>query len=176
MNHFVIFSPGVQSTDDSSRGMHKDRTSAPTRNCDLLPLYLRPGRNPCKGRLGIGFGVQMSSGGRGGSTPCEGVGIRKLGMSFETQGSRQFCRDIPGVSAKFESRKFVFNSEVSKRGRTEGVGARRSFMCQRFRPLCCTLFPMPPYERGTHFWRTFWPFLGVCLSPNPLPPTPFRNL
>ena len=35
--------------------------------------------------------------------------------------------------------------EVSKRGwRTEGVGARKSFICQRFRPLFCTLFPMPP--------------------------------
>ena len=37
------------------------------------------------------------------------------------------------------------NQGFRKRGwRTEGVGARRSFLCQRFRPLFCTIFPMPP--------------------------------
>ena len=36
-------------------------------------------------------------------------------------------------------------SEVSKRGwRTEGVGARRSLKGQRFGPLFCTFFPIPP--------------------------------
>ena len=38
-----------------------------------------------------------------------------------------------------------FKSEVSKRGwRTEGVGARKTFKGRKFRPLFCTLFPMPP--------------------------------
>ena len=31
-----------------------------------------------------------------------------------------------------------------------GVGARRSPLCQRFRPLFCALFPMPPLEEGEH--------------------------
>ena len=36
----------------------------------------------------------------------------------------------------------VVTTEVSKWGwRTEGVGPRRSFLCQRFRPLFWTLFP-----------------------------------
>ena len=41
--------------------------------------------------------------------------------------------------------------EVFKRGwRTEGVGAMRSFLCQRLRPLFCALFSRPPpQEKGT---------------------------
>ena len=45
--------------------------------------------------------------GWGGGLPREGVGGKKFGMSFETQGnqtlcgiSRDFCRDIPGVPEK----------------------------------------------------------------------------
>ena len=39
----------------------------------------------------------------------------------------------------------LLKSEVSKRGwRTEGVVAKTFFLCQRLRPLFCTLFPMPP--------------------------------
>ena len=38
-------------------------------------------------------------------------------------------------------------SGVSKRGwQTEGVGARKSLPCHRFRPLFCTLIPIPPDE------------------------------
>ena len=41
--------------------------------------------------------------------------------------------------------KKTIKSEVSKRGwRTEEVGARKSSICQRFRPLFCALFPMHP--------------------------------
>ena len=59
-------------------------------------------------------------------------------------------------------------SEVSKRGwRTEGVGARKSFMCQRFRPLFCTLFLCPLGEGGHISGELFGLFLGVCLSPTP---------
>ena len=63
---------------------------------------------------------------------------------------------------------FEKTSEVSKRGwRTEGVGARKSFICQRFRPLSCTLFPMPPEEKGTHFWRVSLALFGGLFPPNP---------
>ena len=55
-------------------------------------------------------------------------------------------------------------SEVSKRGwRTEGVGAKKSFLCQSLSPLFCTLFLCPLRRRGTHFWGTFFAcFVGVC--------------
>ena len=43
-------------------------------------------------------------------------------------------------NAPFMSLTDLAISEVS----TEGVGARKSFICQRFRPLFCTFFPMPP--------------------------------
>ena len=52
----------------------------------------------------------------GGGLPREGVGAKKFGMSFETQGNQTFsrdipgfCRDIPEAPEKFE-KKFVFNS------------------------------------------------------------------
>ena len=55
-------------------------------------------------------------------------------------------------------------SEVSKRGwRTEGVGARKSFICQRFKPLSVPFLLCSLRRRGT----LFGPFLGVCLSPTP---------
>ena len=45
----------------------------------------------------------------------EGVGAKKFGMSFETQGNQTFLAgypgilpDIPGVPAEFENKKFVF--------------------------------------------------------------------
>ena len=34
--------------------------------------------------------------GWGGGLPREGVGAKKFGMSFETQGNQTFWRDIPG--------------------------------------------------------------------------------
>ena len=53
---------------------------------------------------------------------------------------------------------------------------KKSFLCQRSRPLFCTLFPYSPLRRrGTHFWRTVLPGLGGLLIANPLPPTPFRT-
>ena len=55
--------------------------------------------------------------GWGGGLPREGVGAKKFGMSFETQGNQTFWRDIPGFSwdipgmpEKFEKKRFVFNS------------------------------------------------------------------
>ena len=47
--------------------------------------------------------------GWGGGLPREGVGAKKFGMSFETQGKQTFWRDIPGVPEKFEKQKLVFN-------------------------------------------------------------------
>ena len=44
--------------------------------------------------------------GSGGGLPREGVGAKKFGMSFETQG---FWLDIPEVPEKFEKIRFVFN-------------------------------------------------------------------
>ena len=42
---------------------------------------------------------------------------------------------------------FIRNFEEGLAGR--GIGARRSSLCQRFRPLFCHLFPMPPpWENG----------------------------
>ena len=47
------------------------------------------------------FLVRISLGGVGG-LPREGVGAKKHGMSFETQGNQSFWRDIPGGARKFE--------------------------------------------------------------------------
>ena len=51
-----------------------------------------------------------------GGLPREGVGAKKFGMSFETQGIKLFAgmsRDLAGISRqnpeKFEKKKFVFN-------------------------------------------------------------------
>ena len=54
--------------------------------------------------------------------------------------------------------------EVSRRGwRTERVGVRKSFLCHRFRPLFCTLFPIPPYEKGdTILGPSFFLYFGPC--------------
>ena len=50
-------------------------------------------------------------------------------------GSKSSERDLLLHSTKVRG--------FEKGWRTEGVGARRSFLCQRFRPLFCTVFPMP---------------------------------
>ena len=57
--------------------------------------------------------------GWGGGLPREGVGAKKFGMSFETQGNQTtwrdilgFCRDVLGAPEKFEKKKFVFNSSL----------------------------------------------------------------
>ena len=61
------------------------------------------------------FGLDIL-GCRGGLHVREGVGAKKLGMSFETQGNQTFWRDIPGfrrdvpgAPEKFEKKRFVFN-------------------------------------------------------------------
>ena len=59
-------------------------------------------------------------------------------------------------------------SEVSKRGwRSDGVVAKKSFLCQRLRPLFCTLLPIPLRRRGGHAVEFFWLFLGFFSSPTP---------
>ena len=64
---------------------------------------------------------------------------------------------------------FLPESEVSKRGwRTEGVGARKSFICRRFRPLSVYPFSYAPLGEGGHIsGELFGLFSGVCLSPTP---------
>ena len=68
-------------------------------------------------------------------------------------------------------------AEVSKRGwRTQRVGTKKSFPCQRLRIFFCTLFPNPFRRRGDTFLESlFGGFEGLLIA-NPLPPTPFRNL
>ena len=46
----------------------------------------------------------------GGGLPCERVGAKKFGMSFETQGNQTFGRDIPGVPERLERKKKFFAS------------------------------------------------------------------
>ena len=53
----------------------------------------------------------------------------------------------------------------------------RSFVCQWFRPLSCTLFLLCPLRRRrTQFWGTILAVFCALLVANPLPPTPVRNL
>ena len=55
-----------------------------------------------------------------------------FGMSFETQGSQTFWRDIPGfcwdIREKFEKKMFVFNSRPLSRD-SEIHRFQRSFQC-----------------------------------------------
>ena len=60
------------------------------------------------------FGPDFFGWGR--ALPREGVGAEKFGMSFETQETKLFgrdipgfCRDIPGMPKKFEKKRFGFN-------------------------------------------------------------------
>ena len=67
-----------------------------------------------------------------------------------------------------------FSSEVLKRGwRTEGVGAKQSFLCQRLRPLFCALFPMAPLGVRHISGELFWLFGGLFVA-NP-PANPFSK-
>ena len=67
----------------------------------------------------------------------------------------------------------IFHSEVSKRGwRTEGVGARKSFLSQRFRPLFCALSYAPLREGGENLENNFGGGLGR-VSRQPPPANPF---
>ena len=68
---------------------------------------------------------------------------------------------IPEKSGK--SQKGQKRAKFRKWGwRTEGVGARRSFLCSRFRRLFCTLFPIPHYDNGDTIGGTFF---GCILGP-----------
>ena len=68
---------------------------------DIIICITRPRST----RFGLGEGL-----------PREGVGAKKFGMSFETQGN-QTCLaghpgilpGYPGIAEKFETKKFVFN-------------------------------------------------------------------
>ena len=69
-------------------------------------------------------------------------------------------------------------SEVSKRGwRTEGVGAKKSFLHQRLRPPFLHPFSYAPLREGGHIsGEVLGLSFGGLFVTNPLPPTPFRNL
>ena len=78
---------------------------APDGIAPLEPIFSREKRNP-----NPNFLVRIFAGGVGG-LPSEGVGAKKFGMSFETQGNQTFwrdilgfCRDILGVPEKFEKK------------------------------------------------------------------------
>ena len=86
-----------------------------------------------------------------------------------------FTWDSVCVSVQFHHCQFnslerrITNFRGSKRGgRTEGVGARKSFLCQRFRHRICILFPIPPSGEGGHnSGEQFLLHLGSCQSPTP---------
>ena len=66
--------------------------------------------------------------------------------------------------------------EVSKRGwRTKGIGAKKSFLCQRLRPLFCTLFPMPLEEKGDKFLENLFAGFFGFVSRQPPPANPFSK-
>ena len=77
--------------------------------------------------------------GWGGGLPREGVGAKKFGMSFETQGSQTFWRDIPGFCRELPGGR-PKNSEVSKRGWREGVGDQQ-------RPKTAIIVPVGDQQR-----------------------------
>ena len=78
------------------------------------------------------------------------------------RAAREEHKDKKNYNLGGHSRVQLNHSEFSKRGwRTEGVGAKKSFLCQRLRPLFCTLFPMPPLgEEESISGGSFWLFWG----------------
>ena len=96
--------------------------------------------------------------------------------STQKPGSHpKFKKDALGVERPF----FWYSekSEVLKRGwRSEEVVAKKSFRCQRLKPLFCAISPMPPWEKGNTLLENLLGCFGDLFVANPLPPTPFRNL
>ena len=72
-------------------------------------------------------------------------------------------RDIRNADPETRPQTAGRMSEVSKGVGGQGVGARRSFPCQRFRPLFCAIFPMLPSGEGEHSFG------------DPLPPRTSEN-
>ena len=59
--------------------------------------------------------------GWGGGLPREGVGAKKFGMSFETQGNQTFWRDIPGFCRGFLGAPEKFEKKVCVQSSTRKV-------------------------------------------------------
>ena len=73
--------------------------------------------------------------GWGGGLPREGVGAKKFGMSFETQGNQTFCRDIPGFCRHIP--------EVpDNQGKTKGQQLKGKIVSEFFTPF--HTFPSGP--------------------------------
>ena len=109
--------------------------------------------------------------------PQKEVGKRSLITFFRFRDSfGHFLVTFSDVSVTFFGT-FLPNSEVSKRGwRTEGVGAKTPFKDQRFKPLFCTLFPMPSQENGDEFLGNFLGSFEGFVCRQPPPANPFSKL
>ena len=89
---------------------------------------------------------------------------------METEGLFLDYQGQAGIISivRWNLRPVIFGVDFKHQKFQKGVGARKSFICQIFRPLLFPLFPMPPWAKGdTFLGNVFWLFLGVCLSPTP---------
>ena len=102
------------------------------------------------------------------------IAIRSIRAPFVNPSNRSQCLTFlpsPNPRAYWHRIRGRRKSEVSKRGWwTEGVGARKSFICQRFRSLKFSVpFSVCRLRRRGHIsGELFWLFLGfVCRQPPP---------
>ena len=70
----------------------------------------------------------------------------------------------------------LFSEDSKTDWRTGGVVAKKSFLCQRLRPLFCALFPMPPLRRkGDTFLEVLFACFWGSVSLQPHPSNPFSK-
>ena len=87
-----------------------------------------------------------------------------LGSSLEPPPEPRKIQSSSKVTKAIGQRFFSVRSFEKGLADGEGVGAKKSFLRQRLRPLFCTLFPIPPQEKGDTLLQNFFfgLFLGAC--------------
>ena len=96
----------------------------------------------------------------------------------DPHGEKKYNLQILGGETYLEKFRWNIFSQKFRQGvgRQRGLARRNPSKARDLGLFCVPSFLCPLRRMWTHFWRAFWALFGVCLSPNPLPPTPFRNL
>ena len=100
-----------------------------------------------EGGGGVRGGYSRSGGGGRGSSARRNSTTLAPWLAAPLRLCWEKLQDPSGLDPQSPQSPTRFRS-FEKGWRTEGVGVRRSFLCHRFRPLFCTSFPIPHYEKG----------------------------